>query len=252
MTAPRLGLLATMASLSVASWANAQAVHNWNAPAPGNQNFANPFAWTPIGSPGPGEEARFNSANSVYTVTFTTDPTNFRTIVGNDHVTFNLNGHTYTLTSTGTSAAIPSLTVGGVTFADDALLTLTNGRLVGQHAVIASAIFQTAAGMVVDTGATLNLAGTFTIGKQKPGSLMIQNGGDVLSATGVLGESGAGVGNVTVTGAGSTWSNSGNIDVGVGTLSITNQGLVDVGGTLKVLPGGSVALNGGTLETSIL
>ncbi|MBA3484910.1 MAG: hypothetical protein H0T51_24185, partial [Pirellulales bacterium] len=215
--------------------------------------------WTPTGPPGTTGEARFNSPDSTYTVTFNTDPTNARMRVGNDHVTFDLDGHTYTLTTTSTSS--PSLMVGGVTFFDDALLTITDGTLAGQHAVIApAAVFQTAASMVVDTGGTLNLAGTFTVGKQLPGSLMIQNGGDVTSATGVLGESGAGDGIVTVTGAGSTWSNSGSVyvggqaamDGGNGTLSITNQGLVDIGGTLKLWPGGNVALDGGMLETGAL
>jgi T5SS/PEP-CTERM-associated repeat protein len=241
----------TLALLAMAgSSSSAQTVFNWNAPGPGNGNFGNPFIWSPAGPPGTTGEARFNSANSDYTVTFTTDPTNARMRIGNDHVTFNLGGHTYALTTTSTSD--PSIMVGGITFADDALLTLTGGRLAGQHAVIAAAILQTSAGMVVGSGATLDLAGTFTIGKQNPGSLVVQSGGDVLSATGVLGASGAGVGNVTVTGSGSTWSNSGNIDVGVGTLSIASQGLVDVGGTLKVLPGGAVALDGGTLETATL
>ena len=58
-----------------------------------------------------GEEARFNSANSAYTVSFTTDPTNARMRVGNDHVIFDLNGHTYTLTTTDTFS--PSIMVGG-------------------------------------------------------------------------------------------------------------------------------------------
>jgi T5SS/PEP-CTERM-associated repeat protein len=150
--------------------------------------------------------------------------------------------------------------VGGITLVDDALLTIRDGTLAGQHAVIAPATLQTAAGMVVDTGGALNLAGTFTIGKQKPGTLTIQNGGDVESATGVLGESGAGDGSVTVTGNGSTWHNTGSvyvggqaaIDGGNGTLSIANQGLVDVDGTLKLWPGGNVALDGGTLETEML
>ena len=253
-----LALLAIAGPLSPR--AGAQTVFNWDGLAPGGDGFFTAFFnWTPAGGPPEaGEEARFNSADSAYTVSFSTDPTNARMRIGNDHVTFNLGGHTYTLTTTSTSS--PSIMVGGITIVDDALLTLTNGTLAGHHAVIAPAIFQTAAGMVVDTGGTLDLAGTFTVGKQLLGSLMIQNAGDVLSTTGVLGESGNGDGSVTVTGAGSTWSNSGSvyvggqaaIDGGNGTLSIINQGLVDIGGTLKLWPGGNVALDGGTLETGTL
>jgi T5SS/PEP-CTERM-associated repeat protein len=253
----RLGLLATAISLSAASWAGAQSVSNWNAAAPGDGSFSNGFVWNPAGSPGTTGEARFNSANSAYTVTFTTDPTNVRMRVGNDHVVFDLNGHTYNLTATDTGT--PSIMVAGSTFGDDALLTIMDGTLAGRHAVIAPAIFQTAAGVVVDTGGALNLAGTFTIGKQLPGSLTIQNGGDVTSTTGVLGESGNGNGLVTVTGAGSTWHNTGSVyvggqaavDGGNGTLSITNQGLVDIDGALKLWPGGNVVLDGGTLKLLI-
>ena len=253
-----LALLAIAGPLS--SWAGAQTVFNWDGLAAGGDGFFSAFFnWTPaVGPPEATEEARFNSPDSAYTVSFTTDPTNAQMRVGNDHVTFNLGGHTYTLT---TSTSSPSIMVGGLTFFDDALLTIRDGTLAGQHAVIApAAAFQTAAGMVVDTGGTLDLAGTFTVGMQLPGSLVVQNGGDVTSATGVLGESGNGNGIVTVTGAGSTWHNSGSvyvggqaaIDGGNGTLSITNQGLVDVGGTLKLWPGGNVALNGGRLDTTIL
>ena len=72
----RLGLLATAVSLRATSWASAQTVFNWNAPAAGNGNFSVGPLWTPAGGPPEaGEEARFNSANSDYTVAFTTDPT---------------------------------------------------------------------------------------------------------------------------------------------------------------------------------
>src|SRR5688500_9935251 len=94
----------TLALLAMAgSSSSAQTVFNWNAPGPGNGNFGNPFIWSPAGPPGTTGEARFNSANSDYTVTFTTDPTNARMRIGNDHVTFNLGGHTYALTTTSTS-----------------------------------------------------------------------------------------------------------------------------------------------------
>jgi T5SS/PEP-CTERM-associated repeat protein len=250
-----LGWLTTAVWLAAAPRAGAQTVFNWDPPAHLNI-FSTAGNWTPAGPPGTTGEARFNNAASAYTVSFNTDPTNARMRVGHDHAIFDLNGHTYTLTTTSTSS--PSIMVAGITLADDALLTIRDGTLAGQHAVIAPAIFQTAAGMVVDTGGALDLAGTFTVGKQLLGSLTIQNGGDVTSATGVLGESGNGNGIVTVTGAGSTWHNSGSvyvggqaaIDGGNGTISITNQGLVDVDGTLRLWPGGNVALDGGTLETA--
>jgi hypothetical protein len=64
----------------------------------------------PIIVPMRGGDRWRDSANSAYTVSFTTDPTNARLRVVNDYVIFDLNGHTYTLTTTSTSS--PSIMVG--------------------------------------------------------------------------------------------------------------------------------------------
>jgi hypothetical protein len=151
-------------TLSAASWAGAQTVFNW-APPPHANIYSTSTNWMPAGPPGTTGEARFNVGNSTYVVAFNTDPTNARVRVGDDHATFDLNGHTYTLTTT--SASSPSIMVGGITLVDDALLTIRDGTLAGQHAVIAPATLQTAAGIVVDSGGTLYLAGTFTIGGRR-------------------------------------------------------------------------------------
>ncbi|MEX2310758.1 MAG: hypothetical protein WD738_24535 [Pirellulales bacterium] len=109
-------------------------------------------------------------------------------------------------------------------------------------------------------GSTWSIATSLVVGGSGNGTLDVTNGGNVNSATGLLGASGGVAGNVTVTGVGSTWSNSGSmyvggstlVDGGNGTLSIINQGLVDIGGTLKLWPGGNVSLAGGTLETAAI
>jgi hypothetical protein len=119
----RLGLLATAISLSAASWAGAQTVFNWDPPAHANV-FSTPTNWTPAGPPGTTGEARFNEGNCTYVVDFSTDPTNARRRVGDDHATFDLNGRMYPLTSTSTSN--PLVMAAGSTFVDDALLMITH------------------------------------------------------------------------------------------------------------------------------
>src|SRR3954469_6305666 len=97
LNAPIIRLLATVLSFSTTSWVGAQTIFNWDPPPHANV-FSTSTNWTPTGPPGSTGEARFNSSASAYTVSFSNDPTNARTRVGDDHVTFNLNGHTYTLT----------------------------------------------------------------------------------------------------------------------------------------------------------
>ncbi len=75
---------------------------------------------------------------------------------------------------------------------------------------------------------TANNANLF-VGVSGTGTLTISNGGAVSSATGYLGFNGDGTGTVTVTGAGSAWTNSGSLyvgDTGNGTLTISNGGAV--------------------------
>ena len=65
------------------------------------------------------------------------------------------------------------------------------------------------------------------------GTLTIQNGISVTSASGYLGYETGSSGTATIAGAGSTWINSGILDIGYGG-----------SGTMKVLSGGSVSSSG--------
>jgi fibronectin-binding autotransporter adhesin len=95
-------------------------------------------------------------------------------------------------------------------------------------------------------GATVqNLA----VGSVGTGILTIQNGGTVSNVLGAVGNLAGSNGMVTVTGAGSSWTNSGTIvvgGVGKGILTIQN------GGTVSSAGGGSVGLNAGSQGTVIV
>ena len=92
-------------------------------------------------------------------------------------------------------------------------------------------------------GATaLNLA----VGQNGTGILVIQNGGTLTDFGGFVGNLPGSQGTVTVSGAGSTWTNVGTVVVGglgTGTLTIQNGGMVSSGG------GGSVGLSVGSTGT---
>ncbi|MBB3149934.1 T5SS/PEP-CTERM-associated repeat protein/autotransporter-associated beta strand protein [Phyllobacterium trifolii] len=105
----------------------------------------------------------------------------------------------------------------------------------------------------------------FNIGSFGTGSLAIENGGMVINATPLtanIGNNAGSRGTVTVSGAGSTWSNSAGVNIGTsgtGALTIANEGAVTAGpiviaanagavGTLNIGAGaGNVAVAPGTL-----
>ena len=78
-------------------------------------------------------------------------------------------------------------------------------------------------------------SGNLTVGHFGTGALNITSGGVVSNAgNGLVGDSGDSHGTVTVDGAGSMWTNSGSLDVGLdghGTLNITHGGTVTVNGS---------------------
>ena len=90
--------------------------------------------------------------------------------------------------------------------------------------------------------AALNLA----VGQNGTGILVIQNGGTLTDVGGFVGNLPGSQGTVTVSGAGSAWTNIGTVVVGglgTGTLTIQNGGVVSSGG------GGSVGLSVGSIGT---
>jgi len=96
--------------------------------------------------------------------------------------------------------------------------------------------------VIGDPGA---LARNLSVGQNGTGMLTIQAGGTLANSLGTVGNLPGGLGTVTVTGAGSNWSNSGSVVVGglgTGTLSIQDGGTVNSGG-------GSVGLSAGSTGT---
>ena len=84
--------------------------------------------------------------------------------------------------------------------------------------------------VISDPGA---LARTLTVGQNGTGMLTIQNGGTLADSSGIVGSLLGGLGTVTVTGVGSSWSNAAGVVVGgqgTGTLTIQEGGTLTGGG----------------------
>jgi outer membrane autotransporter protein len=104
-------------------------------------------------------------------------------------------------------------------------------------------------GTLAVSGGTLNInAGVaitqnLIVGQSGVGTLAVQNGGTVTDFGGFVGDFRGSQGAVTVSGAGSTWTNTGTVqvgDLGAGTLTIQDGGTVSSGG------GGSIGLSAGS------
>ena len=98
------------------------------------------------------------------------------------------------------------------------------------------------------------LARNLTIGANGTGMLTIQNGGTLADSFGTVGNLPGGVGTVSVTGAGSSWSNAGGVVIGgqgMGTLIIQDGGTAEDGST-TTSGGGSVGLSTGSNGTVIV
>jgi len=107
---------------------------------------------------------------------------------------------------------------------------------------------------------TVNLdvdgSGLMGVGYSSSASLRIADGLDVRSTDGYLGYKAGSTGTATVSGAGSIWANSGDLDVGRygdGTLNIAGGGLVEVDGETHVAryagSAGAIGFDNGTLTT---
>ncbi|WP_178131010.1 autotransporter domain-containing protein [Reyranella sp. CPCC 100927] len=123
----------------------------------------------------------------------------------------------------GVTATIATPLVGG---SGDSLLKVGAGTLVLTGA---STYERTAidGGLLVVSGTLTNA--TITAGDLGAGALRIDTGGSVNSLSGIVGRETGANGGVIVSGAGSTWTNSGNLfvgDLGTGTLRVETGGAV--------------------------
>src|SRR5580704_16629384 len=118
-------------------------------------------------------------------------------------------------------------------------------------------------GTVTVNAGSLTGGGNMVIGDQGVGTLTIKNGGTVTATAGLMGvQSGSGGSSVTVTGAGSSWTLSGGLEIGINAnaaLTIANGGAVNLGSSQQIYLGngngngsgsGTLTVNGGTLSAS--
>lgn len=211
--------------------------------------------WSDGSRPGAGDHA-FISLDGAYTVTFLADPTAIQalTVNGSANVAFTSNNFFQPSTLRVTSASGSR----DVIVTDNAMLTLgTSGGIFGPdrplHLIAGDDLIVrngakftaaygsnvTVSGLDIESGGQVNINGSgslltndsyLTVGTAIPGtaSMTIQNGGDVINNVAYVGGAPESTGTVTVTGAGSTWSNSDWIVVGAGNgqMFIQNAGSV--------------------------
>ena len=157
--------------------------------------------------------------------------TDFGGFVGNlpgSQGTVTVSGAGSTWTNTGT-IVVGGLGTGTLTIQDGGVVNSGGGGSVGLAAGSTGTV------TVTGPGSTWNNSpgGGLNIGSFGTGTLTIANGGTVINNTAFTANIGNGAGSqgtVTVTGAGSTWSNSSGVNIGnlgTGTLTIADGGVVN-------------------------
>ena len=177
----------------------------------------------------------------------------------------NNSGSTGTATVTGagsTWASSNALSVGNL--GNGTLNIQAGGQVSSSGGSIGNGSGSTGTATVTGAGSTWTNSGSFNVGNYGNGTLNIQAGGQVISSNvnsySNIGRYSGSTGAVTVTGAGSTWTNSGHLFVGPngsGTLTVTDGGRVTVG-TLYASPGdllgdGTITVtHGAVLDTDLV
>ncbi len=188
--------------------------------------FSDSANWNPVQVPTSGDNAIFDLSIAGYMVTFDDNETSKRLIINTDVVKFDLGGFTYTLD--GADTVNRGVTIGDVA-TDVADLSITNGILNSQYAVMGNASGATGTVTVNGIGSTWTNSSNLFVGRNGSGTLTILGGGEVSNDFGFVGNNVASNGTVTVDGVGSTWTNSSwlNIgNIGTGSLNIQNGGTV--------------------------
>jgi len=106
--------------------------------------------------------------------------------------------------------------------------------------------------LTVEAGGKVLNSGDLYVGRCGTGTINVESGGQMSNGNGYLGYENSARGTATVTGAGSAWTNYGDLYVGryygIGTLDVRDGGQVRVANTLHVGRRGSLTLAGGTLD----
>ncbi len=174
-----------------------------------------------------------------------------------------------TVTGSGSkwTASSSSLKVGSE--GDGTLNVAAGGEVSSSSGYIGDESGSTGIVTVTGTGSKWTNSENLFVGGSGNGTLNIEAGGMVSNTNGYIGgyrfpvgsfPTFSGVGIVTVTGAGSRWTNSSKLHLGgawwgsggSGTLNIHDSGLVTVSDTTKLWDEGTIHLDGGTLDTGTL
>lgn len=183
-----------------------------------------------------------------YTVTFGTNIKNQLLLVEDDLVTFDLNGHSYETTATGTTMLIGTVPNRTAQFA------ITDGLVIAplnSHIEVGSA--GTGGFLTVTTAGLLIGSPLIRVGAGANGTLTINNGGDVIASDVDIAFSPGNTATATVTGASSSLL-AAALNVGKaasGTLDVLASGRVDSSsGTIASIAGSTatVIVNGGNSQ----
>ena len=145
---------------------------------------------------------------------------------------------------TGTLTLSGNANLGGTTI-DGGTLAVNGGTLNASNTIVLGSTAGSSGTLNIGAGggaSTQNLI----VGQSGVGTLAVQNGGTLTDFGGFVGNLPGSQGTATVSGAGSTWTNTDTIQVGglgTGTLTIENGGTVNSGG------GGSIGLSAGSTGT---
>jgi T5SS/PEP-CTERM-associated repeat protein len=260
MRAYLLTTTATMALLAATSSTHAQTnwtgavssdwftALNWNAGVPTAGTSANIDTVSPnptvVASPGGAANNLAVGQNGTGSLAIQSGGT----VISSFGAVGNLPGSQGTVVVTGTGSSwnnITGVVVGGL---GTGTLTIQNGGTVNSAGGGSVGSSAGSLGTVTVTGAgsawNNSPGGGLNIGSFGSGTLTIANGGTVTNTTAVTANIGNGAGSqgaVTVTGAGSTWSNSSGVNIGNGgrgTLTIADGGTVtDGAGAIGGAPG---------------
>jgi T5SS/PEP-CTERM-associated repeat protein len=217
--------LAAAVAVAAGSYLSADAdgaIRTWNAPNGGT--FSVGTNWLGGVAPINNDAAVFDLSDA-YTVNFTANSGTVGLTVRNDTVTFDLAGFSYTTGAGGFTGGgdgdISRLTVANGTFSLGATTTLGGAIGLRQTLTIASA-------------GTLNTGTLLNVGSLGEGSLVVTNGGAVVSSSSIIvGTNAAASGMLLVSGFGSSLSSAGVAVGGTGP------------GAMSVVGGASANISGG-------
>ena len=201
----------------------------WDSFGPSDQ-FGDGDNWLFDGVvPGAADTAQFQGVTDE-SVRFSDDFTNDSLEIVNSTVSFDLNGQTYTLTNPNNENFNNSTSIlVGTSFSTvgfTSSLSVTDGTLAGVEARVGNT---QAGAMTVGADAIVSLSDEMIVGFQNTGTLTVENGGQVQSVTGSIGNQSSGDGVVNIMGMNSNWTLDDYLYVGTsgaGELNITGGGMV--------------------------